>query len=160
MAMPVFAAGQVLTGALLNQLSTQIDSLTAPSWTAYTPVWTGSTTNPVIGNGTISGRYRRPTNSDKLDLEIRVVMGSTTTYGSGFWIFSLPFNASASAVNNAVGSAIYLDVGTLDRSGEARFNSATQLILDHPTLGVVTPTVPHTWASTDILQVSISYEPA
>ena len=27
------------------------------AWINYTPTWTASTTNPVIGNGTIEGRY-------------------------------------------------------------------------------------------------------
>ena len=26
-------------------------------WTSYVPVWTASVTNPVIGNGTITGSY-------------------------------------------------------------------------------------------------------
>lgn len=140
--------------------ASNLQALVTPGWTSYTPVWTGSGTNPVIGNGTISGRYRRVGDADELTVEIRVVMGGSTTYGTGFWIFSLPFNASSTSTNNGIGVSYFFDTGTLTRTGGCRFNSSTQLIMDHPTLGVVGATVPHTWASTDVLIVRMTYEPA
>lgn len=137
----------------------QLNDIAIPGWTSYTPAWTAAVANPAIGNGSITGRYRRPAAADQVTVEIRVVMGSTTTFGTGFWIFSVPFNASATAVGMSVGNAYFADTGTLDRSGIARFNSASQLILDHPTLGVVTSAVPHAWANTDVIQIQIAYEP-
>ena len=41
-------AGQVLTAATLNTIGAATQS--------YTPAWTGSTTNPVLNNGTLTGR--------------------------------------------------------------------------------------------------------
>src|SRR5690242_17937039 len=58
------------------------------AWTSYTPVWTGTTTNPVIGNGSLNGRYARL--GKTLDVFIQITMGSTTTFGSGAWLLTLP----------------------------------------------------------------------
>lgn len=57
-------------------------------WVSYTPTWTGSTTNPVIGNGTISGKWRKV--GDSAEIQIYVNSGTTTTYGSGRYIWSFP----------------------------------------------------------------------
>jgi hypothetical protein len=67
---------------------------TAPSgpamtdWVAYTPVWTASTTNPTIGNGSIAGFYRRV--GDSVECRIDILGGSTTTSGSGTYSWSIP----------------------------------------------------------------------
>jgi hypothetical protein len=55
---------------------------------SYTPTWTASTTNPAIGNGSITGRYKRY--RDLVYVEMTVTMGSTTTYGSGGYRLSVP----------------------------------------------------------------------
>lgn len=63
---------------------TMFDPAYASAWSTYTPTWTasGAATQPTIGNGILSGRYR------KLDpyaglFKIRLQIGSTTAYGSG-----------------------------------------------------------------------------
>ena len=58
---------------------------------SYTPVWTGSTTNPAIGNGAISGRYQEFGNWVDLSIDIRI--GSTTNRGSGLWAWTLPISS-------------------------------------------------------------------
>ena len=55
---------------------------------SYTPEWTASTTNPDIGNGTLAGGYKVA--GKRLWIWIRITMGSTTTYGSGTQLVSLP----------------------------------------------------------------------
>lgn len=159
MPMPDFTAGRRVRASELNTLADQIDSLTSPPWTSYTPAWSSSGTVPAIGNGTITGRYRRPANADEIDVEIRIVMGSTTTYGTGFWTVTMPVNPSATSQNMALGIAYFDDTGTLTRMGGCRFNG-NLLIFDHSTLGVVGATVPHTWANTDVLRAKIRYQPA
>lgn len=153
-------AGRKLRASELLEMVNQINSLTAPGWTSYTPTWTASSVNPAIGNGTITGRSRRAANADLIVAEIRIVMGSTTTYGTGFWGLSLPANANATSALTSSGIAYFYDTGTLTRTGGVRFASASQINLDHPTLGVVAATVPHTWANTDVLQVQVTYQPA
>jgi hypothetical protein len=65
-------------------------------WTAYTPVWTANNGTPVLGNGTLTGRYRRI--GRHVELRIFLSWGSTTNGATGFYTFSLPFPAAASGV--------------------------------------------------------------
>lgn len=58
-------------------------------WTAYTPVWTAVTTNPSIVNGTIVGRYKAY-DAKTIHIQIDIVGGSSTTWGSGTYLLSLP----------------------------------------------------------------------
>lgn len=57
-------------------------------WTTYTPLWTSTGTQPVLGNGTLTGRY--VSLGATVIGEIRLNFGSTTTRGSGTYRFSLP----------------------------------------------------------------------
>jgi hypothetical protein len=63
------------------------------AWQAYTPVWTATTTAPVLGNGVLAGRYCQI--GKQVTGRIRLELGSTSTMGSGFWRFSLPVAAAA-----------------------------------------------------------------
>lgn len=74
-------AGQRVTASYLNEM--------VGVWTDYAITWTASTTNPAIGNGTLTGRYRLVGQSCLV--RITVVTGTTTTYGSGSYTWSLPF---------------------------------------------------------------------
>jgi hypothetical protein len=67
-------------------------------WTTYTPTWEGITTNPSIGNGTLSGRWRRI--GDEAEYEIYLAFGSTTSGGSGKWRFTLD-TGRGHAINNS-----------------------------------------------------------
>jgi hypothetical protein len=86
------------------------------AWTQYTPTWTASPSNPVIGNGTMLARYR--ITGKTLYWRLTMVMGSTTTFGSGTWSWSLPgsftFQGGGSQIGAAVGdngaSATFLNV--------------------------------------------------
>ncbi|RCG29003.1 hypothetical protein DQ384_21870 [Sphaerisporangium album] len=49
------------------------------------PTWTGATTNPVLGNGTLAGAYKVADTAKTVHIRIRLVTGTTTTYGSGAW---------------------------------------------------------------------------
>lgn len=64
-------------------------------WTPYTPTWTASPTNPVIGNGTISGRYVLLGPKTCL-CRWTIVTGSSTTLGSGGYQVGHPFTSSNS----------------------------------------------------------------
>ncbi len=82
---PNFAPGDVLTAANMNSIG--------DAWTAFTPTWTAATTNPAIGNGSFDCRYQQ---INKLVVaHYRVAFGSTTTYGTGQWRFSLPITADS-----------------------------------------------------------------
>jgi len=91
-------SGQVLTAATLNTIGA--------TWESWTPVWTGSTTNPAIGNGTITGTYAR-INKTVIG-SMAIVVGSTTSFGTGTYRISLPFGTMVST-NGAVGYATLFD---------------------------------------------------
>ncbi|MEV7908381.1 hypothetical protein, partial [Streptomyces anulatus] len=129
------------------------------SWTSFTPTWTGSTTNPVIGNGTLAGAFLQV--GKTIHFRIAMVAGSTTTFGSGTWSFNLP--VAAAAVQSA---AAFAD----DFSASARYPGAAWLTSGVTAAGVfrvlfgaggntgASSTVPFTWAQSDRLHINGTYE--
>ncbi|WP_405769334.1 hypothetical protein OG539_32870 [Actinacidiphila glaucinigra] len=97
-----WVVGETVTAALMNQeIRDQINSMLA-AWTTYTPTWAGATTNPVVGNGTLVGLYMKVGRT--CHYQINLIMGSTTTYGSGTLAFDLPAlaaNRGATYIGNA-----------------------------------------------------------
>lgn len=140
--------------------ASDINNILAPGWTSYTPSWTTSGSAPSLGNGTLTGRYRRPSGSDLVVVEFKLTMGSTTTFGTGTYFISVPVTPSATAVSNGVGALYLLDSGTLDKAGVIKFEDTSKFTPVTATAGVVTNTIPHTWASGDIIKGAIAYEPA
>lgn len=112
-----WVTGTVVTAAQLNlEVRDAINGMQA-AWTAYTPAWTGSTTNPVIGNGTLVGRSGR-IGKTIVGCKAVVLGGTTTTVGSGVYSLSLPF-ASIAGTEQPVsadffdGAAHYAAVGLI-----------------------------------------------
>jgi hypothetical protein len=131
-------------------------------WTPYVPVWTASVTNPVIGNGTITGSYA--VIGKTCFVRGNIAMGSTTTFGSGEWYVSMPIPAinadaillTATLLDN--GSAWYNAIMVGARAG---FNSKAPLQYVNITNGTasdVNPTQPFTWTNTDRFVWNGSYE--
>ena len=110
-------------------LGPQVVQYGAPvtDWQSYTPIWTATTTNPVIGNGSLTGKWRRV--GDSIYLQISMVAGTTTTYGSGYFNFSLPsgFIVDTSKIgysttaNIALGHVQGFISGTSAYTGEATY---------------------------------------
>ncbi|WP_052682194.1 hypothetical protein [Saccharothrix sp. ST-888] len=78
------------------------------TWTGYTTTWAGATTNPNIGNGTLVSRYSQV--GKTVNVLIKIISGSTTTWGSGTWSWTLPaglpFSANyTSGLGSTVGTA-------------------------------------------------------
>ena len=57
-------------------------------WTTYSPIWTSTGTAPVLGNGSLTGRYVNI--GATIVGELRLSLGSSTTRGTGSYRFSLP----------------------------------------------------------------------
>ena len=123
-----------------------------------TPTW-GASTAPVIGNGSLFGRFSR--HGKNVTLTIALTMGSTTTYGTGNWYFDLPapFDKRIPAVAT-IGNVFAVDIGTTQSVGICRIynNSGNVRVEMYNDSGRYTLTNPHTWASTDTLQLSVNYE--
>lgn len=89
-----WVVGEVVSAALMNQEIRDQFNTFFGAWTSYTPAWTAATTAPDIGNGTLVGYYLKIGRT--VHVAVILTCGSTTTYGSGAWSFSLPATASSS----------------------------------------------------------------
>lgn len=113
-----WTAGAVLTAAQLNLYAPQ-------EWTAYTPALTALTTNPTLGNSTLTGKWAR---FGKLyHFRISLTIGSTFTAGSGAYFLSLPMS-SVFGIETGVGQAVSV-AGATRRGYIADLASATTLLL-------------------------------
>lgn len=127
----------------------------------YVPSWTTTGTAPALGNGSINGKWSRDGSTISVDVDL--TMGSTTTYGTGDFHFSLPFAANALAHGNqrTAGSALLndsssgiFDVGcsVVDPSGVV-----TSIFAQGQTTAVAA-TVPFTWATGDRITLHVEYK--
>lgn len=147
--------------------STDVDS--GVGWKTYTPTWTENTVNPVIGNGSITGRYYKIGRT--VHYNIRIVGGTTTTWGSGSaagvpgYRFGLPFTA-VSGIDSINGNAVATKPGVAEYGGLPRVigGTATVEVLYGSALFSTGVTSrwwyqgPATWASGCILAISGTYE--
>ncbi|MER7905369.1 hypothetical protein ABTX84_19065 [Streptomyces sp. NPDC095614] len=131
-------------------------------WTPYTPTWTAGTTNPTVGNAVRTGRYQRFEKT--CHLAIRLVPGSTTGFGSGAYLFGLPFPAADDVVEY-VGSA-RLTAGSTYIGQCFAGPGATEMNVTFPasatpaTAANMTQAAPATFASGHILRLSLTYQTA
>ncbi|WP_406056215.1 hypothetical protein OG462_09045 [Streptomyces sp. NBC_01077] len=158
-----WVVGEVVTAAMLNaEVRDQWTDLIS-GWTNYTPSWTATGTAPVLGNGSIFGRYKLVGKVCTVNLE--AVFGTTSTFGSGAWGFSVPFTAASPASSSTNFS--YL--------GAARGHNASQWVtgtvavakgfavarlFSHQHSAEWAATQPQVWvgASTNYLEAQLSYE--
>jgi hypothetical protein len=121
---------------------------------AWAPTWTGSGSNPAIGNGTLSASYTR--NLTSVTVQLKIIFGSTTTLGTGLWAWSLPFVEGDGV--DWMGTIDCYDV-----SADAHFQkncvvnaNGTAVQTFNGTTGV-TGTAPFAWAAGDVLRLSLTY---
>ena len=120
---------------------------------SYVPTWTGSSTNPVIGNGTLSGVFS--VHNGLCQVTIQMTAGSTTTFGSGVWSFALPItNRSTLGV---YGSARALDSGVSYYVGTAEIGATLVAVTFDATSTQAQSTVPFTWSTSDSLFLTVTY---
>ncbi|MFI0825731.1 hypothetical protein ACH4Q7_14885 [Streptomyces roseolus] len=157
-----WVVGEVVTAAYMNaEIRDQWNDMLA-AWTSYTPSWTASTTNPVLGNGTLVGRHKRIGRT--VHVHIDLAIGSTTTLGSGSWSFTLPVQAAASGGNRvgvaqAVGATRFGGQNVISPGASATtpFFPASSAVSN---LSAATATVPFAWAAANELRISFTYEAA
>lgn len=156
----VTLTNKTLTGPVIDQFGTA--SGLGAAWTAYTPTWTGSGSNPVIGNGTLAGRYKQI--GKNVDFQIWVSMGSTTTFGTGNYSLTLPVAANVSLfVVGTLGTVSALDSSAGSRiGGDIIRTSSTAFSIASTTAstGVWGQLAPFTWAQSDDVTITGSYEAA
>jgi hypothetical protein len=128
------------------------------AWTSYTPTWTSNGTAPALGNGTLTGAYRQI--GKTVDFRMKLVMGSTTTFGTGAYFFALPVAPTQSPI--AIGVAHIQDASPVngyvhivtyigDAGGMRIYSPASPGV-------VIAATSPITFASSDTIDASGRYE--
>lgn len=152
------AVGQKIASATFwtNQVKALIDGF-GPK-TAYTPTLGGFT----LGNGTIAGSYMQ---IQKLVwFEATLTFGSTSAAASAIPTATLPVTADATAVNNALMRAQFLDAGTASYLAAGRLLSTTTaaayIIGASGIFTTPSTTTPHTWAVNDQIVWAGIYEAA
>lgn len=127
------------------------------SWTEFAALaWTASSVNPSIVNGTLTGHYARI--GSTVLYKGAIVAGSSTTYGTGYWIVNMPVIASLGNRNVGVAGLHDLSTPGNDRAGALELLSSTTMRV--VANGRVDATTPFTWANGDSLQWLIAYEEA
>jgi hypothetical protein len=130
---PLFRLGRVLRG--------------------YGVPWTSTGTAPVLGNGSCL------VDTDLVDgiavNTVKFLPGSTTTFGTGTWLFGLPYKASCAAV----GSVWILDSGNAFFIGVAKIEAGdlTAQIFTNNAGTSASATSPFTWQNGDQMYFSIAY---
>lgn len=155
--------GEVVTAAMLNtEIRDQLNSMFG-AWTAYTPTWTAVTTNPALGNGSLVGRYMKIGRT--VFCNINLVAGSTTTFGSGNYSWSLPAQA-ASAGMAVIGSGQLINGSNryagyiVVASGVTTTNFFVPTSTTSSLTDFLTGTRPETLAATAQIRLSFVYEAA
>ena len=91
------------------------------NWTAYTPTWTAVTSNPSVGNGTLTSAYMLY--GSTCFLSIYLAFGSTTSGGKGAWSFTLPSGITSAAIGQSIPALIL----TTGNSVTALWNAVGQI---------------------------------
>lgn len=163
---PTIAPGAYPRGEQMENTLDQIESLTAPGWTSYSSslTVTGSTSNPTVGNATITSAYRRSTDSDVVVFCGQIIVGTdwAGAPGSGQYRISLPVTAHADAVLNSVGNGYLLDLGTANLHPAVTLFSTTNLeFYLNNSLAALGSAGPGTaWANGDKIRWTIVYQAA
>lgn len=160
--LPTPADGNVILGADIATLAAALHALT-DAWTPYIPTWTAPSTNPSIGNGSLSAKYLQ---AGKLVIYTgQMLAGSSTTFGSGVWSMSLPvtpagpdlYIGTAFVFDNSAGGGQTPAVTRMNLPIGIRFYGS---VPSPANAGNITSTVPITWASADQLIWTVIYEAA
>lgn len=157
-----WVAGEVVTAAQLNtHLRDNLLVLSDP-WASWTPSWTATSVNPAIGNGTLIGRVIQT--GKRVEGYISLVAGSTTTFGTGAWIFSMPVTPESGRLFSLPGTIDDDSSGLYPVFGLVQ-DSVTIDVRTTPTtagniLRGVSATVPMTWTTADSMLMPFIYEAA
>lgn len=147
------------TGTKVTSSGTDLSA----SWSNYSPIWTNASGSaPAIGNGSITGHYQQI--GKTIHFEITFTAGSTTSFQTGRFEFTLPVTART-------GPRYRFNADLL--SGGSAFYAAWAVAYSTTKVGLVCPpttagnsdrsvaaTVPFTWATGDTITISGTYEAA
>ncbi|MFG3709220.1 hypothetical protein ACGF7U_31440 [Micromonospora sp. NPDC047670] len=134
-------------------------------WTSFNPTWTANTP-PVLGNGVLAGRYKKIGRT--VHFVMKLFFGSTTTPGTGRWVFGgLPGTIDRAMSNVALYGHCYdsnpvnqyPSVALMSVSGSAGILRVSTRSAAGA-LGTAEATFPFVWASGDELYLAGTYQSA
>lgn len=123
----------------------------------YSPIWTGSVSNPAVGNGTLDGRYVEFIHLVWLNIEL--IVGTTTARGTGVWSFTLPV-APVVSRSQELSASVRLSTGEV-YAGVAILDGGTTLdvyISTSARAEGVSNSVPTTLPAGSTLSITGTYE--
>lgn len=149
-------AAATITDKAVSYIS---DPESFPTAFNYAGSWTAVTTNPTIGDGIITAKWI-PVGHSTILVKFRVVMGSTTTYGSGNYNFSIPIASTnvytSVAIETAAGQ--YLDASAGFRYSCVAYVRSGDMRATNYSGQIFNPAAPVTWANGDQISLSCTYE--
>ncbi len=131
-------------------------------WRSFTSTWTATGSAPDIGNGTLTCRYLHV--GKLIHVNFHFVAGSTTTFGTGEWRFTVPIQPvlPSTSFDFAAGEAYLENNASAGFHAHARFTDVSGSweleLLNGATNVLVTGAVPFAWGDTDFWNTKISYE--
>jgi hypothetical protein len=154
-------ATQTLSNKTLTDPSMTFGGISATgAWTSWTPTWT----NLTVGNGV--GDYKYLIVGKTVHFRLKFTLGTTSAVATGPR-FSLPVNSTGMGDNDAYAIGTSLDAGIAAYYAFGRFGTsstcdvmcgtASGSYIGHANIAT---TVPFTWATGDIIQLTGSYEAA
>jgi len=148
----LFRSLQKLTAADLIDLQRFTEA-----WESYPATWSAAGTPPVLGNGQLLGR-KLVAGKNRWNF-IQLIPGSTTTFGTGLYTFSLSDTAWKSSI--ICGPMYIFDSGTANRSAICVIDSTRAQIFGVTSADTdVSATVPQTFVNGDNLSALVHYEVA
>jgi hypothetical protein len=96
-------------------------------WSSFTPTWGSDGTAPAIGNGTLTGAYQQI--GTLIVARFRMILGSTSTVGTGNYNWLLPVSAVNIGTITAIGVAYINDATAGVFHAAIQFNSTTAIKL-------------------------------
>lgn len=150
-------AGEEPTAAILNaHIRDNLKAIGDGGMTAYTPTWGASGSAPALGNGTITGNYHQY--GKWVYFWVRLLMGSTTTFGTGNYSFTYPVTA-AQVYNPALSGRVF-DTSASQIMSITGSNLTTSTFRMAAATAHVSPTAPITFANGDEILIGGTYEAA
>ena len=131
------------------------------AWNSFTTTWSAAGTAPVIGNGTIVSSYSQI--GKTVNFRILLTAGSTTTFGTSLYYFTVPVTAAAAAAGSftPIGNAM-----ASDTSASSWYEATTilantgQVVVRYQTTSLFGQLTPFTFANTDIIAINGTYQAA
>jgi len=165
--MIIFTPNTVIKSADVNLNFSEVTASIDKSWSTWTPTWSSSGTQPALGNGTLTAKYRQL--GKIVFVSIKFVAGTTTTFGTGTYKLTYPVTP-ISTYNTSSGGWCLQGYSEDLASVAYNVHGARTVSLTEFSVNIYAPqtgnvgqwaqTFPFTWATGDFWSATGLYEAA